>query len=102
MKLNLQNLKIEDLSLAVDPYTTPETLDSLANDECNMVRCFVAGNRSTSPETLEHLANDADSLVRANVARNPNTFQYIKDYLKICKFIKYYEVGPTERLLVSK
>jgi hypothetical protein len=97
MKLNLQNLKFYELCLAVDPYTSPETLDSLANDECNMVRCFVAGNRSTSPEILERLVNDEDSWVRANVARNPNTIQYIKDYLKICKFIEYYEVEPTER-----
>jgi hypothetical protein len=44
------------------------------------------------PEVLERLANDEDSWVRANVARNPNTFQYIKDYLKICKFIEYYEL----------
>jgi len=92
MKLNLQNLKFDEFCLAIDSSTPLETLDRLANDKSSTVRVGVALNLNIPPEILERLANDEDSWVRANVARNPNTIQYIKDYLKICKFIEYYEV----------
>jgi len=118
MKLNPQNLKFDELFLAIDPSTPLETLDRLANvessyvrecvarnpntppeglvrlanDEHYLVRYWVALNLNTPPEALARLANDTDFWVRECVAGNPNTFQYIKDYLKICKFIEYYEL----------
>ena len=53
---------------------------------------YLAMDPNTSPETLELLSNDGDYYVRHWVADNPSTPQYIKDYLKICKFIEYYKV----------
>ena len=81
---------MSNLKLAKNPNTTPETLERLADDENWWVRYRVAYNPNTSPETLERLANDEDYCVRSSVANNPNTPQYIKDYLKIKKFLNYY------------
>ena len=71
--------------------TLPEILERLANYEDSYVREGVAFNPNTPQKTLARLANDEDWVVRLGVARNPNTPQYIKDYLKIKKFLNYYE-----------
>ena len=76
-----------DLAINTD---TPEILKRLADDEID-VRCAVALNPNTSTETLEHLANDKDWGVRIRVAINPKTPQYIKQYIKIKKFLGDYE-----------
>lgn len=54
-------------------------------------RCNVAYNRNTPPEALDRLANDDYFWVRRFVTRNPNTPQYVKDYIKIKKFLNYYD-----------
>ena len=78
--------------VAWNPNTPPETLDSLANDENYWVRESVAQNTNTSTETLERLADDENYwAVRRGVTNNPNTPQYILTYLKIKKFLNYYE-----------
>ena len=82
---------MSNYELALNPNTPPETLESLANDDNWLVRSHVAGNPNTPIETLERLANDKDWRVRCRVANNPNTPQYIKTYLKIKKFLNYYE-----------
>ena len=76
--------------VAINPNASPETLARLADDESSYVRSRVAFNPNTLPETLERLVNDKSYLVRCTVAENLNTPQYIKDYLKIKKFLNYY------------
>jgi len=76
---------------ALNPNTSTETLDRLADDKDGAVRYEVAWNPHTLPETLESLANDDDWYVRCAVAFNPNTPQYIKTYLKITEVLNYYE-----------
>ena len=78
-------------NLAWNPTTPPEVLELMANDRHSDVRSGVARNPNTPPETLERLANDEDWYVRLGFAQNPNTPQYIKDYLKIKKFLNCYE-----------
>ena len=82
---------MSNYNLAINPNTPPETLERLANVNSYPVRNEVALNPNTLPETLERLANDHFYYVRLGVTRNPNTPQYIKDYLKIKKFLNYYE-----------
>jgi len=76
---------------ARNPNTPPEALERLANDNNWLVRREVAWNPITPAETLERLANDEDYWVRVGVAFNPITPQYILTYLKIKKFLNYYE-----------
>ena len=82
---------MNNFDLSVNINTSPETLDSLANDAGPYIRRNVAGNPNTLPETLERLANDGFYWVRYWVAKNPNTPQYIKDYLKIKRILNCYE-----------
>lgn len=76
-----------DLAINTD---TPEILKRLADDEI-AVRCAVGMNPNTSTETLEHLVNDENYYVRRYVEINPKTPQYIKQYIKIKKFLGDYE-----------
>jgi hypothetical protein len=76
---------MNNIELAQNPNTSPETLELLATDKNSDVRWEVARNPNTSPETLELLATDKDSCVRYWVAYNPNTTE------EICLMIKAYE-----------
>ena len=78
-------------AVAENPNTSTETLERLANDKYWTVRCWVAYNPNTPQETLERLANDRDWYVRSYVAGNHNTPQYIKTYIKIKRFLNYYD-----------
>jgi hypothetical protein len=75
--------------VAENPNTPPETLDLLVVDG-NSLNCYcVACNINTLPETLERLANYGDQNAHIALALNFFTPQYIKDYLKIKKFLNY-------------
>jgi len=87
----MSNIDVVRHAVALNPNTSPEILERLANDTDFWVRSSVAGNPNTPPETLERLANDEDYAVRWHVERNPNTPQYILTYLKIKKFLNRYE-----------
>jgi hypothetical protein len=63
----------------------------LANHYDWLVRRNVARNHNTPLKTIERLANDEDCNVRYRVAKNPKTPQYIKQYIKIKKFLGDYE-----------
>jgi hypothetical protein len=60
-------------ALAQDHKTSPEELNSLAQDEHYIIRSLVAENKNTSKEALESLAKDPIRLVRWYVALNRNT-----------------------------
>ena len=76
-------------AVARNHNTTPETLDRLVVDG-NSLNCYcVACNINTLPETLERLANYGDQNAHIALALNFFTPQYIKDYLKIKKFLNY-------------
>ena len=40
--------------------------------------------------SLEELANDEDWYVRSYVAKHPNCPQYLKDYIRMKKFVRTY------------
>jgi hypothetical protein len=81
---------MNNLDLAKDPKTDPETLERLSYDESRVVRWEVAFNPNTSPETLERLYYDKDWAVRYFATKNPNTPQYIKDLHKFKKWLSFY------------
>jgi hypothetical protein len=72
--------------MARSPNTSPETLDRLANDEDNWIRCYVVENPNTLPETLARLADDKHGGIRCLVTQNPNTPHYAKEYLTAVNF----------------
>lgn len=78
------------LELAKSPTTSPDTLDSLSDNEyeyidkknskvppLKIIRHAVARNENTSTITLERLSYDLDERIRAEVAGNPNVTKEI-------------------------
>lgn len=59
-------------AVAKNPHTPKDVLESLGNDEINLVRALVATNPSTPANTLEKFFSD-EKIVRDGLSGNPNT-----------------------------
>ena len=73
--LALSNDEVIRAGVAVDKYTSQETLALLSKDKSREVRIYTSGNPNISIETLKALLSDEDEVVRECASYNSlNTF----------------------------
>jgi hypothetical protein len=79
---------MNNLDLAENPNTPPETLTILDRDENSDVRYGVARSPNTPQETLTILARDEDCWVRYLVKGNPNATRGVIQTVRAYEFYK--------------
>jgi hypothetical protein len=94
VKLNLNIVSflpvLSRYKIAEHPNCPISVLEKLSNDKNSDVRYYVARHPNCPISILEKLANDEDWLVRSSVAEHPNCPQYLKDYIRMKKFVRTY------------